>query len=128
MTLYANVRKDSRYGSQRQALPFPVTIHPNQFQLIDGFFWKGGIGGQYRTVDLEFFIQDPQSEKFVQVSPLESGEPELISQITEFALKATYRDFMERFIAQLEIALAKSKDHLEVLIQKENAISYEEDE
>ncbi|WP_422452462.1 hypothetical protein [Endozoicomonas sp. ALC066] len=55
MQIFANVRPESQYfASQVQPEPFPVTLVPDG----GGYHWKGGVGGQYRTMDLFFFVKE----------------------------------------------------------------------
>lgn len=52
--IYANVRPESKYyPGQAQEKPFPVKLDPE----IGSYHWSGGIGGQYRTTDLCFFVK-----------------------------------------------------------------------
>lgn len=51
--LFANVNPNSRYKSQRQPHPFPVVF---EFD-IQGYHWRGGIGGRYQFSDLDIFIE-----------------------------------------------------------------------
>jgi hypothetical protein len=117
--LYANVRKNGRYGSQRQPEPFEINLHENAFQIMEGYFWNGGIGGNYRTVDLEFYVKEPKSGELVSVSPLDSGAPELVAQVSELALTATNSSYVEALIDELEHALKAAKQKLTNLKVKE---------
>lgn len=66
--IFANVREESKYfDGQRQEQPFPVSLVPDR----DGYHWKGGIGGQYRTVDLSFYTKDDDS--FIEFNSFNLG-------------------------------------------------------
>ncbi len=117
--LYANVRKNGRYGSQRQPEPFEINLHDNAFQIMEGYFWKGGPGGNYRTVDLEFYVKHAQSGELVSVSPLDSGASELVAQVTEQALTATNSSYVAALIDELQHALKAAKQKLKDLKIKE---------
>ena len=66
--IFANVREESKYfDGQRQEQPFPVSLVPDR----DGYHWKGGIGGQYRTVDLTFYTKDDDS--FIEFNSFNLG-------------------------------------------------------
>ena len=61
--IFANLNPESKYFEwQRQEQPFPVSLVPDRA----GYHWKGGIGGQYRTIDLDFFIKE--SGQFKQIN------------------------------------------------------------
>ncbi|WP_422134984.1 hypothetical protein [Endozoicomonas sp. ALD040] len=55
MQIFANVRPESKYfAGQAQPEPFPVILAPD----VLGYHWKGGVGGQYKTMDLFFFVKE----------------------------------------------------------------------
>jgi hypothetical protein len=66
--IFANLNRESKYfDSQKSDQPFPVSLVPDR----DGYHWKGGIGGQYRTVDLTFYTKDDDS--FVEFNSFNLG-------------------------------------------------------
>lgn len=62
--LYAEIKKSSKYAHQaswqkeRGPYPFPVRV------IADGdYVVKGGIGGQYRLVDVNLYVIDEHGRK-----------------------------------------------------------------
>lgn len=57
--VYALVRKSSKYYGQSSDsnTHFEVTLNTNAQQLSDGYYIKGGIGGNYRPNDLDFYTE-----------------------------------------------------------------------
>jgi len=77
--LYARIRPGSKYAGQDDGQPFPVRIdgYPG-----DGYFWRGGPGGQYRHSDLQLFYQ--RSGELLAVPQFAAGEEvQVVDQILE---------------------------------------------
>ena len=67
--IFANLNPESKYFEyQKQEQPFEVSLVPDRA----GYHWKGGIGGQYRTVDLDFFIKQDDQFKSINLCNLGS--------------------------------------------------------
>ena len=52
---YARIHPASSYADQDTGEAFQVTLNPTP---DDGYYWKGGPGGQYRHSDLKLFIKE----------------------------------------------------------------------
>lgn len=86
--IYANVREESKYFyGQRQEQPFSVLFVSDS----DGYHWKGGIGGQYRTVDLEFFILD--GDEYREVNLCNFGTIQQLAVTRNSFMKRASGDF-----------------------------------
>lgn len=55
--VYARIRSNSKYHAQDTGEPFPVELNSNPRQLADGFYIKGGPGGNYSPEDLDFYTK-----------------------------------------------------------------------
>ncbi|WBA86505.1 hypothetical protein [Endozoicomonas sp. GU-1] len=114
-TIFANVRPESKYfDGQAQDQPFPVQFVPD----IGGYHWSGGIGGQYRTADLYFFMEvkvrgEVELMRFEVVNPSDLNELELTKLSV---LKGVGRDwgsyYWEKVIKVLNAILRQArKEH-----------------
>ena len=116
--LFANVNPNSRYKSQRQPHPFPVVF---EFD-IQGYHWRGGIGGRYQFSDLDIFIERDGEQ--VAANTFAAGEPVQIMETLLVDMKAqadsggVYPDWIEKkvdiWIEQLRnIASSSYENHPE---------------
>jgi hypothetical protein len=64
--VFALVRESSKYHGQGDDTPFPVTLNDNPMQLADGYYISGGIGGNYRPEDLDFYTKEDDGFKLVK--------------------------------------------------------------
>ena len=70
MNLYANLRADSKYQSQRQPIPFKVYFEHDPA----GYHVKGN-GNQYRVTDVNLFVKTSSGE-YKNISPQLKRSPE----------------------------------------------------
>lgn len=79
MKIFARIREDSKYSDQNDypdyGSHFPVQLQETR----DNYIWQGGIGGQYRTSDLDFFIRDHKGE-LISYSIINSDRGDLLIQ------------------------------------------------
>lgn len=71
--LFARIRKTSKYAGQDNGQLFPVHLS-SDWEMAEGFIWRGGPGGRYRHSDLQLFVL--RDDKPVPVPMLSAGEGE----------------------------------------------------
>ncbi len=120
---YANVLPSSRYSGQRQEIPFQVSIEPCE----DGYWVKGGIGGQYTLVDMEFFIK--VDNQFVRIDPFVRNTPALLERIlTPMGVKNEWGSEWLGDVATLLRKHASKIIKISKLNEKREAEEYENEE
>ena len=129
--VYANVRPESKYYEQQvQGKPFPVRLEPD----IGGYHWVGGIGGQYRTADLHFFVEIENSgevefRKIALTNPAELNELELMkASVLQGCGKGWGSGYWERVINLLESLLRKVRKEYKAQLAREEREREEERE
>ena len=120
--VFANVRPESKYyESQVQDQPFPVRFEPD----IGGYHWQGGIGGQYRTLDLHFFREDEfEGEVYLrQFEMIDESGLQTLDVICNSILKGVGQrwgsGYWETVIQKLEALLRKARKQHKVELARE---------
>ncbi|MBO9493821.1 hypothetical protein J7438_06945 [Thalassotalea sp. G20_0] len=120
--VFANVRPESKYyEGQVQDKPFPVRFEPD----IAGYHWQGGIGGQYRTDDLHFFME-AEFRGEVQLKPflvVNHSELQSLDVTCNSILKGVGKEwgsgYWEKVIKKLEALLRKARKQYKAELAKE---------
>jgi len=85
---YARIHPLSNYASQDPGAPFPVCLNPLP---TDGYYWKGGPGGQYCHSDLQLYIKEGD-ELLLCPRWARNGEPlQVVSMILQDTLEQAER-------------------------------------
>jgi hypothetical protein len=127
-TIFANLNKESKYfEGQRQEQPFEVSLVPDS----GGYHWSGGIGGKYRTVDLDFFIKE--DDQFEEMNLCNGGSIQELAvtknSIIEFVGDGTHSSYWEKVIDHTnELLKAAKREHKKQVAREEKECDEDRDD
>ncbi|MBL4797199.1 MAG: hypothetical protein JKY50_07285 [Oleispira sp.] len=116
--IFANLNPESKYFEwQQQEHPFPVSLVPDS----DGYHWSGGIGGKYRTTDLDFFTKEGDQFKEMHLCNLGSIQQLTVTKnsIVSFVGDDSHSSYWGKVIEHTnELLKAAKREHKKQLTRE----------